>query len=218
MIQVRCRADGVTLRASVTKNETRTCRHHPENVSRSAYSYGSFWLYLLFRTVGEMAVIGAVILLYTVTFNYDIRRSCSEAPVQRCRSQTIWWISGLVALVLLAPVAGFINDTIGFGIGFLLGSLLFGLASLMIAISPTPTTPATPAPILSFASGQQQQQERQQSKLLDTQQVVPQPTLRQCLSVKGALLVLNYPVAVAILITVLFFGMASGVVSTALHW
>jgi len=103
---------------------------------------------------------------------------------------------------------------VGFGVGFLLGSLSLGLASLMIAISPTPTMPVTPAPTPSFASVSQE--EENQSKLLNTQQV-PRPQ-RQCLSLKGALQVINYPASVAVLVTMLFFGLASGVVPTALHW
>lgn len=213
-VQVRCRAEGVTLRSSVTKNGTRTCRHDSEKSERLAYSYGSFWLYLLFRSVGEMCVIGSVILLYAVTLNYDNRR-CSDVVVAlQPRALYMWWIWGLVGQVALAPLAGYVNDVVGFGVGFLLGSLSLGLASLMIAISPTPTMPVTPAPTPSFASVSQE--EENQSKLLNTQQV-PRPQ-RQCLSLKGALQVINYPASVAVLVTMLFFGLASGVVPTALHW
>jgi len=204
---VRCRADGVTLRTSVTQNGTRTCRHHAESSPHPAYSYATFWLYLVFRSVGELCVIGSVILLYAVTLNRDMRRGAQR-----------WWLCGLVGLVALAPLAGYVNDQVGFGVGFLLGSLLFGLAALMIAVSPTPTTPATSgdlAPVTSFTCVSQVEN---QSDFLEQQVVKEQLLLRQCLSVRGVRLVLSYPSAVLVLAVVFCFGAASGVTPTTLHW
>jgi len=141
----------------------------------------------------------------------------------------MWWIWGLAGLVLFGVVAGVLNDLLGFKIGFLLGSLMFGLSSLMIALSPTPTAPATSTahtPPPSAHLQQQQQQEENHSKLVPpeapagftSEHHLQQPRPRPRVSVKDALSIISSSRAVGILMTVLLLGMASGVVPTALHW
>jgi len=92
--------------------------------------------------------------------------------------------------VLFGPVAGLVSQTAGFGVGFLLGSALFGTASFMIALSPP----------------------RQQPHDVHS----PLPTFR--IATKDLCEILSERTAVGVLMLMLFFGMAAAVVHTTFYW
>ena len=254
-MQVRCRAEGVSLRASVTQNGTRTCSHAPK-IDINGFHYLTFWMYLIFRTVGEIAVIGAILLLRVVTLNDDARKDqpligtqsahfrvpsplihrypcrhvgsvVSVVYYQRHRALRMWWIWALLGLVLLGPLAGFVSDLAGFGIGFLLGSVMFGLASLMIALSPNPQPAAATgagaagagAGVVHFSDSSQENQLMvfdlsPPATVVDHQQ----PQLHQRLSCADLRQILSHAPVLLIAALILFFGMMAAVVSTSLHW
>ena len=128
---MRCRAEGVKLRASVTRNGTNasTCGSQA-GLGRDSNFHVVYWLYLVFRTCGEAAILGAFLLLRIITYTEEQDLLVAH-PVR-------WWAWGLAGFVMAAPLAGWIADQVGFGIAFLLGSLLLGLAAFAIALSPTP--------------------------------------------------------------------------------
>ena len=101
-----------------------------------------------------------------------------------------WWMWSLAGLVLFGPLAGLVSQTAGFGVGFLLGSALFGTASFMIALSPP-----------------RQQPHDDHSSL---------PTFR--IATKDLCEILSERTAVGVLMLMLFFGMAAAVVHTTFYW
>lgn len=118
------------MRASVTRNGTGTCNNtSAAGQSRNDNFYTVFWLYLVFRTCGEAAIIGAVLLLRIVALN--VERDLLNPAVR-------WWPWALAGLVSAAPLAGWVADQAGFGIAFLLGSAMMGLSAFAVALSPSP--------------------------------------------------------------------------------
>lgn len=239
---MRCRAEGMKLRASVTRNGTSTCHSQPLEGNNF---HLVFWLYLIFRTCGEIAVIGGVLLLHIVTLNEDHERAETEEReggggvgvgsgsssgtnswmmIQKKGSSSIiyWWPWSLAGLVVVAPLAGWIADVAGFGIAFLLGSVWLGLAALCMALSPV-STPPGPHPILAatLAVEEDEQLERQRRQDDGRMGSSPssasgQPVYR--ISGRDLRAILSDGTALLILLFTLLVGMASSVVPTAYYW
>lgn len=159
IIKVRCRAEGMKLRSSVTRNGTSDeCSRASSGGSSGSGGAGggynnfhlSFWLYLVFRTIGEAAIIGSLLLLRIVTLNADTLASMQAATPQVITTISTgggggisvaptvkWWVWALGGFVIVGPLAGWVADCVGFGIAFLIGSVMFSLAAFCIALSPS---------------------------------------------------------------------------------
>ena len=209
------------MRASANANDTSVGACSPP----SNHFHFTFWLYLIFRTCGEMAVVAAVILLPIVALNDQDEKQVfrrmgprqvseeDDSQQQQMNQQLSvedgstdsylgdksdeqttnsnhWWMWSLAGLVLFGPLAGLVSQTAGFGVGFLLGSALFGTASFMIALSPP-----------------RQQPHDDHSSL---------PTFR--IATKDLCEILSERTAVGVLMLMLFFGMAAAVVHTTFYW
>lgn len=216
MLQVRCRAEGVRLRTSITRNGTSTCHSEP---AESNYQL-VFWLYVVFRTCGEMAVIGAVILLRLVTLNADSERAeralgaDGASPVLVGGSRPAapgvrWWLWALIGLVGVAPLAGWVADCAGFGMAFLLGSIWLGLSALGIALSPS-SSPPTHHPMLAATLA------TVEDEIQDCHVAYSPPTHRVlCRDMRA---ILSEPVALLVLIFLLFVGMTGSIIFAPFYW
>lgn len=212
--QVRCRAEGMKLRASVTRNGTSTCHGQPlvDNF------HLVFWLYLIFRTCGEIAAIGAVLLLRIVTLNEDHDRTDAATgtswTTQKRSPIILWWSWGLFGLVGLAPLAGWVADVVSFGIAFLLGSVMLGLAALCMALSPA-QMPARPHPILAATLAIEEEEDGIVGGGIGGNSQ-PKPIYR--ISCRDLRAILSDSTAVLILVFVSLMGMAAAVVPTLYYW
>uniref|UniRef100_A0A0P5MUZ4 Uncharacterized protein n=1 Tax=Daphnia magna TaxID=35525 RepID=A0A0P5MUZ4_9CRUS len=203
--QVRCRAEGMKLRASVTRNGTSTCHGRPADSNFHLV----FWLYVIFRTCGEMAIIATVLLLRIVTLNQDHENTVSGIGwmTQRRSSLVLWWIWALFGLVAMAPLAGWIADVVSFGIAFLLGSVMLALTAFCIALSPN-SLPSRPHPMLEATLAIEEEPE-------DTTCVTP-PLYRIC--GRDLRAILSDGTAVLILLFMSLLGMAAAVNPTIFYW
>jgi hypothetical protein len=196
------------LRASVTRNGTSTC--HGQAPDSNFHLV--FWLYLIFRTCGEMAIIGAVLLLRIVTLNEDHERADAVSGAswltQKRPSLILWWIWGLVGLVAFPPLAGWIADVVSLGIAFLFGSVMFGLAAFCIALSPAPAHRSRPHPILAATLAVEEEPE-------EFTCTTP-PVYR--ISGRDLRAILSDGTAVLILLFMLLLGMAAAVNPTIFYW
>ena len=220
-LQVRCRAEGIKLRSSVTRNGTSTC--HGQQPGSNFHLV--FWLYLIFRTCGEMAVIGSVLLLRIVTLNEDHERLNVVAAVATdwltsggarppSTTTTFWWIWALVGLAGVAPLAGWIADVVGFGIAFLLGSVMMGMAALSVALAP-PTQRTGPHPMLAATLAVEEDESDDDGKFGSSNSKSP-PFHR--ISARDLRAILSDGTAVLILAFTMLAGMAAAVVPTAYYW
>ncbi|KAI9552709.1 Major facilitator superfamily domain-containing protein 6-A [Daphnia sinensis] len=204
--QVRCRAEGMKLRASVTRNGTSTCHGRAPDSNFHLV----FWLYLIFRTCGEMAIIATVLLLRIVTLSedHDGAVSASGWMTQRRSSLVLWWMWALFGLVAMAPLAGWIADVVSFGIAFLLGSVMLGLTAFCIALSPN-ALPPRPHPMLEATLASIEDEPE------DSNGVTP-PLYR----IRGRDLraILSDGTAVLILLFMSLLGMAAAVNPTIFYW
>lgn len=207
ILQVRCRAEGMKLRASVTRNGTSTC--HGQAPDSNFHLV--FWLYLIFRTCGEMAVIATVLLLRIVTFNEDHERTDAITGTswmtQKRSSFILWWCWGLCGLVGMAPLAGWIADVVSFGIAFLLGSIMLGLTAFCVALSPT-TAPSRPHPILEATLAVEEEPE---------EFTYVTPSLYRICG-RDLRAILSDGTAILILLFMLLLGMAAAVNPTIFYW
>lgn len=162
-----------------------------------------------------MAVIGVVLLLRIVTLNQDHERDdpaggAGSWMTPKRPSIILWWIWGLVGLAGWAPLAGWIADVTGFGISFLLGSVMLGLSALCLALSPAPRR-ARPHPVLEATLAVEEEQE--DGRIGSCR---PEPVYR--ISGRDLRAILSDGTAVLILVFILLMGMNSAIVPIVYYW
>lgn len=166
-----------------------------------------------------MAIIGSVLLLRIVTLNEDHERLADQQQQQiggadwlgsRTSSMTIWWIWALLGLAGMAPLAGWIADVVGFGIAFLLGSVMLGLAAFSIALSP-PRTRSRPHPMLAATLAVEEEPDEGKFGCSAN------PPVHR-ISSRDLRAILSDGTAVLILVFMLLMGMAAAVIPTAYYW
>lgn len=277
---MRCRVEGVKLRASVTERRNGTNGECNRALSSGAESgnnnnnsnfHLSFWLYLVFRTCGEAAVIGAVLLLRIATLTVDDKLMSAAfssnsnntgsflllSTVQRRQQQQLttgcdgdaksisdgggvlvpmvkWWMWGLFGFVIAGPIAGWVADSVGFGIAFLLGSVMFSLAAFCIALAPSPP----PKPRRSTIPGLEQEEEEEDEQngilqlgALPHDEEEAQHRRRRHhraaaadsvplhrIATRDLVALVSNKTSLLILFFILFVGMSAATVPTSLYW
>jgi len=255
-MQVRCRAEGVKLRASVTERRNGTngeCNRASSSSSSTDNGnfHVSFWLYLVFRTCGEAAVIGSVLLLRIVTLTADdklmVKSSASAvssslmllSTVQRQQQQqptdgtdgvkamVKWWMWGLFGFVIAGPIAGLVADRVGFGIAFLLGSVMFALAAFCIALAPSQQPPKPRRSTIPGLEQEEEDDEEDENGIL--QLGSPQDDRRHRAAAAAAVphhriaardlvALVSNKTSLLILFFILFMGMSAATVPASLYW
>ena len=256
-MQVRCRAEGVKLRASVTERRNGTngeCNRASSSSSSTDNGnfHVSFWLYLVFRTCGEAAVIGSVLLLRIVTLTADdklmakssaaasavssslmllstVQRQQQQQPTDRTdrtdgvKAMVKWWMWGLFGFVIAGPIAGLVADKVGFGIAFLLGSVMFALAAFCIALAPSQQPPK---PRRSTIPGLEQEEDDEEDENGILQLGSPQDDRRHRaaavphhrIAARDLVALVSNKTSLLILFFILFMGMSAATVPTSLYW
>ena len=254
-MQVRCRAEGVKLRASVTERRNGTngeCNRASSSSSSTDNGnfHVSFWLYLVFRTCGEAAVIGSVLLLRIVTLTADdklmVKSSASAvssslmllSTVQRQQQQqptdgtdgvkamVKWWMWGLFGFVIAGPIAGLVADRVGFGIAFLLGSVMFALAAFCIALAPSQQPPKPRRSTIPGLEQEEEDDEEDENGIL--QLGSPQDDRRHRaaaaavphhrIAARDLVALVSNKTSLLILFFILFMGMSAATVPASLYW